>query len=511
MSEQVNKFAGLQNSVESLRTNGSVPLLFVSSNSIKNRLFEAAHSGKPYALIENKDDIFFSEDSIKQLVETTYGRPLNYSSLMAEGKAISTAEIIKQKIEGQFTVITADSVLLIPNEDGTGYEPFNRDGDMFNQAMLDRITAAGEVIYGGAVSVANETGGAYSIQTYAKYPIGRAPKQLPFSFDELQEIYEESDTARPIEVGFLKPKLNGERERIDFAFTPVKQFRPEKAEEAFDFLSGVEAESLKTLENASDLNRTIAPLIQDAISTHPFNTFKYVLPETNLRDPDSHFREGDGLKQGGDCTFFTDHLIRELDTRTIPLSAHVVSFDSHKYGVAEAHMGVAVEQNNLLALMDGGMSIPHPVIYSRDRAIMPQPYLDGRKQVFIHSDDAGQLSLVQLKKNGADHVLYAALSKNNGYATRDKFLDLVARVEPLTVKARNWALAFEAYDRNGIKKEFFVIDRQGKVTVKIGDTGQQEFQITEHTNELEPLLAYFGVTLVELQKAYENWIKITTV
>ena len=100
----------------------------------------------------------FKEATVKQHVERNFGRPINYPSRMAEGKALATAMSLKGEIEGSFTVVTADSVLLVPRADGKGYDPLNRDGDVSDEAMIDRIVTAGEVVYSGAVAAADERG-----------------------------------------------------------------------------------------------------------------------------------------------------------------------------------------------------------------------------------------------------------------------------------------------------------------------------------------------------------------
>ena len=52
-----NVRAELKQSIEALGRNVP-PLLFVSSNKIKNDLFEKTHSKKPFVLVDNTDEIF---------------------------------------------------------------------------------------------------------------------------------------------------------------------------------------------------------------------------------------------------------------------------------------------------------------------------------------------------------------------------------------------------------------------------------------------------------------------
>lgn len=498
----------LQLSIEELGRNGP-PLLFVSSNTIKNNLFEKSHSKKPFVLVDNTDETFFKEAIVKQHVESNFGRPINYPSKMAEGKALATAMAMKGEIEGPFTVVTADSVLLVPRADGKGYDPLNRDGDVSDEAMIDRIVATKEVVYSGAVAAADECGGVYSVQTYVKFPIGQRPSKLPYSFEELEAMYQASNQCEQVEVGFLKPWATSEG--IKFDFEPVKKKRYSKSTEAFDFLSGVEEDSLTVVEKAVEFDRKVAPTLQSVITTHPFNTYKYVLPGIDLNDPESHLVEGEGLMQGGDCTFITDrvyHKLRELHQEKI--AYRIATFDTQKYKVSEGHVGfVITDSDDTFGLVDGGMTISHPVIFSRKRTLQPLSYARGKKQAMIVGDNRGNHSLVQMKNNGADKMTAVRLARGRDYTTRDEYLALLRRIQPETVRARSTELTFETYDAEGIKTASFVTTREGNTKVKVGGDTLYDGPLSLENKELSSSLSPFGVTNDEVMMAYINWNRIT--
>ncbi len=503
-----NVRAELKQSIEALGRNVP-PLLFVSSNKIKNDLFEKTHSKKPFVLVDNTDEIFFKEATVKQHVERNFGRPINYPSRMAEGKALATAMSLKGEIEGSFTVVTADSVLLVPRADGKGYDPLNRDGDVSDEAMIDRIVTAGEVVYSGAVAAADERGGVYSVQTYVKFPIGQRPSKLPYSFEELEEMYQASDQDAQVEVGFLKPWATSEG--IKFDFEPVNNKRYDRSSDAFDFLSGVEEESLKVVEKAVEFDRKVAPTLQEVITTHPFNTYKYVLPDVNLNDPEKHLIDGIGLMQGGDCTFMTDrvyHKLKELHQQGIEY--RVATFDTQRYPVSEGHVGfVITDSDNTFGLVDGGMTISHPVIYSKARSLQPLSYAGGKKQAMIIEDRRGNHSLVQVKNNGNDKMTAVRLARGRDYTTRVDYLKLLTRIQPETVRARNTELTFEIFDGDGIKTASFVTSRDGNTRVKVRADTLYDGPLTIEDEALSSSLALFGVTSSEVMGAYNNWIRIT--
>ena len=56
-------------------------------------------------------------------------------------------------------------------------------------------------------------GGVYSVQTYVKFPIGQRPSKLPYSFEELEEMYQASDQDAQVEVGF-KAMGNQRRNKV---------------------------------------------------------------------------------------------------------------------------------------------------------------------------------------------------------------------------------------------------------------------------------------------------------
>lgn len=365
-----------------------LPLALVSSNPRKSdQLQKYAGAGER----ATTKPPLFDEEFIKEQLSVTPEQGMNYVANISRNKLLMQRERSRTQegTDSDYAMIVSDSVVMLPMPNGE-YHAVNRDGlteDQKNK-IREQINDQGEITYVGAVTFGRKMGeSAFTVLTYLRVPLAEPLKEFPLSVDALPHIV---DASRGFEAGFISHEFNEEDKVLRPAFRPTR-FGVADFESVRPHISGLVPQVVELADKTLQFDQSIAPLLEQEISEHPFNTLSFYKEREKNAHADLHtFYEqlvSENRKffatYGGNCSLYTLDSISELQEQGY--DPRVVIYPSNTVGYLKAHSGIVVDVDAVRYLIDPGLTIPYPIPVSSQ--IPLYPFLRGSKHILTQVRD----------------------------------------------------------------------------------------------------------------------------
>lgn len=427
----------------------------------------------PYRSVIGSSRSLFDEDRIKKETNISPDRGFEYVAGISRRKLEDQrTQLLQTEGDGKdYAVIVSDSVVMLGNNGNSVAVDRDNLSDEQRREALAVINRDRRISFVGAVSFGRKNGqSVFTVLTYCDIPLRDSLDHYPIEIEAIPKL---ADKQRLYEFGYIRTGLNDDG---SFQFTKVPSGRSDNFDDSLricqarPYISGLTAPVLELVDSTAQFDRDTAPIVEELVEDHPFNTFSYYFEHKkdgrDLREfysdlvRDRHNFFG---KHGGNCTLHNRALVDELVARGYDVK--MVVYPTYRPSLKNGHSGVIVGVGNAKFFFDPGISVPFAIPISQ---IPLFPIRAGDKEILaivrnLNEDSVPDLVVLNKKGGGTPYFGQEVIRP----AVFDgRMGDILTELHTARV-----LLKIDYHDRRGEKRVGISYDRtRSIVTVKGNDS-----------------------------------------